>query len=110
MKIPHTGLEVIDWDEVPAVRYPGETASADWRSREVPGLRVRRVDYAAGYLADHWCNRGHVIHVLTGTLTVELRDGREFHLKPGMSWIVADHGDAAHRTRTRDGAEVFIVD
>lgn len=110
MKIPHTALTVINWDDVPPVAYPGETASADWRTHEVPGLRIRRVDYAPGYMADHWCNRGHVIYVLEGDLIVELRDGREFPLRPGMSWHVSDHGDAAHRTRTAGGAKVFIVD
>lgn len=110
MKIPRSSMTVIDWNKIPAVTHPGETASADWRSHELPGLRVRIVDYAPGYMADHWCDRGHVIHVIAGDFIVELQDGREFHLSPGMSWLVSDHGDAAHRTRSTTGAQVFIVD
>jgi hypothetical protein len=66
-----------------------------------------------GYLADHWCDRGHVLYVLEGELDTELRDGRTFTLTPGMSYQVsdfADFGDAAHRSSTKTGAKLFIVD
>jgi hypothetical protein len=67
------------------------------------------VEYSAGYVADHWCERGHVIHVLEGELRTELRDGRHFSLAAGQSYVVAD-GDGAHRSRTERGARLFIVD
>lgn len=73
-------------------------------------LRVRRVTYTPGYLADHWCDRGHVLYVLSGTLDTELKDGRRFRLEAGMSYQVSDFGDAAHRSSTETGAELFIVD
>jgi hypothetical protein len=68
------------------------------------------VEYTAGYLADHWCARGHVLYVLEGVLDTELRDGRIFTLRPGMSYQVSDFGDAAHRSSTKSGAKLFIVD
>ena len=45
----------------------------------------------------------------------EIRDflntnGRKVKLMPGMSYQVSDHGDAAHRSSTRTGAKLFIVD
>lgn len=110
MKIPTLPFTVTDWGAVPATVHAGETGEATWRTFTIGDLRVRMVEYSAGYLADHWCDRGHVLYVLEGELETELRDGRTFSLKPGMSYQVSDHGDAAHRSSTRTGARLFIVD
>jgi uncharacterized cupin superfamily protein len=110
VKIPALPFTVTDWAAVEPVIYPGETGQAIWRTFNVGDVRVRHVEYSPGYLADHWCDRGHVLYVLEGELVTELRDGRAFILKPGMSYQVSDHGDAAHRSRTSVGAKLFIVD
>lgn len=110
MKIPDLPFTVTDWSAVPETRHPGVTGYATWRTLSVGDLRVRTVDYSPGYLADHWCDRGHVLYVLEGELETELQDGRRFTLQPGMSYRVSDHGDAAHRSSTRLGAKLFIVD
>ena len=88
----------------------GETGQATWRTFTIGDLRVRQVEYTTGYLADHWCDLGHVIYVLEGELDTELRDGRTFKLLPGMSYQVSPNGDAPHRSSTRTGAKLFIVD
>jgi len=67
------------------------------------------VEYTPGYLADHWCSRGHVLLVLEGELITELEDGSKHLLKAGMSYQVAD-GANPHRSYTRTGAKLFIVD
>jgi len=95
---------------VPITRYAGQKGEALWRCVNIGDLRVRIVEYTAGYLADHWCDRGHVLYVLEGTLHTELKDGRHFVLTPGMSYQVSDSGDAAHRSFTPAGARLFIVD
>lgn len=110
MKIPALPFTTTDWSALPAVAYPGETGQALWRTFAIGDLRVRMVEYSAGYLADHWCDRGHVLYVLEGELDTELRDGRSFKLTAGMSYQVSDFGDAAHRSSTRTGAKLFIVD
>jgi len=110
MKLPTNPFTVTDWSSVPETRHPGETGEALWRTLEIADLRIRQVRYSPGYLADHWCDRGHVLYVLEGELETELRDGRRFTLKPGMSYQVSDFGDAAHRSSTRTGATLFIVD
>jgi hypothetical protein len=110
MKIPALPFTVTDWDAVAPTLHPGESGQAIWRTFNIGDLRVRHVEYSAGYLADHWCDRGHVLYVLEGELDTELRDGRTFKLKPGMSYQVSDHGDAAHRSSTATGAKLFIVD
>jgi quercetin dioxygenase-like cupin family protein len=95
---------------VPAEEHLGEGGKATWRTFTAGELRVRMVEYSAGYVADHWCDKGHVILVLEGELDTELKDGRRFKLVPGMSYQVADHGDAAHRSSTTTGAKLFVVD
>jgi len=110
MKIPALPFTVTDWSEVPPTEHPGETGKAIWRTFEVGDLRVRLVEYTPGYLADHWCDRGHVLYVLEGELHSELKNGNSITMKPGMSYQVSDFGDSPHRSSTQVGAKLFIVD
>lgn len=110
MKLPDHPFALTDWDAVEATRHPGETGEAVWRTVMMGDVRIRRVDYTPGYLADHWCDRGHVLFVISGEIDTELKDGRTFKLTAGMSYRVSDFGDAAHRTATATGAQLFIVD
>jgi quercetin dioxygenase-like cupin family protein len=110
MKIPTLPFTVTDWSKVSPTHHPGERGQATWRTFTIGDLRVRLVEYSAGYLADHWCDLGHVLYVLEGELDTELRDGRKFKLQPGMSYQVSDNGDAPHRSSTQTGAKLFIVD
>jgi hypothetical protein len=98
-----------DWSSVEATEHPGEHGTAIWRTREFGGIRVRMVEYTPGYLADHWCEKGHILLCLEGELHTELKDGRTVTLRPGTSYHVADGGEA-HRSSTRTGAKLFIVD
>lgn len=110
MKIPALPFTVTDWSQVAPVTYQGETGQALWRTFNIGDIRIRMVEYTPGYLADHWCDRGHVIYIVEGQLDTELKDGRRFTLTPGMSYQVSDFGDAAHRSSTQTGAKLFIVD
>ncbi len=110
MKIPEQPFTVTDWSQVAPTTHPGDSGQALWRTVNIGDIRVRMVEYTPGYLADHWCDRGHVLYVLEGELHTELRDGRSFTLGPGMSYQVSDFGDAAHRSSTKTGAKLFIVD
>ncbi len=110
MKIAELPFTITDWETVPVTQHPGENGVASWRTLNIGDMRIRMVSYSPGYLADHWCDRGHVLLVLEGELTSELRDGRTFLLTAGMSYQVSDHGDAAHRSSTAKGARLFIVD
>ncbi len=110
MQLPQSPFAAIDWSQVETTVHPGERGEATWRTLAMGEARIRRVDYSPGYLADHWCDRGHILFVLDGELTCELKDGRTFGLAKGMSYHVSDHGDAAHRSSTAVGAQLFIVD
>jgi len=98
-----------EWAAVSPTVHPSETGEARWRTREFGGIRVRVVEYSPGYLADHWCEKGHILLCLSGELETELADGRQFRLGPGMSYQVADKAEP-HRSRTQIGATLFIVD
>jgi hypothetical protein len=109
MEIKDVPFGVTDWAEVPRAEHKGETGVAWWRTREIGNIRVRMVDYSPGYLADHWCSRGHVLLVLEGELVTELQDGSSHVLRAGQSYQVADN-TMPHRSRTAGGARLFIVD
>ncbi len=109
MKINNIPFDTTDWSAVAATVHSGTTGEARWRTRQCGDIRVRMVEYSPGYVADHWCQKGHILLVLDGELETELEDGRRVHLAAGMSYQVAD-GDVAHRSVTRTGATLFIVD
>jgi quercetin dioxygenase-like cupin family protein len=98
-----------DWSGVESTEHKGETGTAYWRTRQFGSIRVRLVEYSPGYLADHWCSKGHILLCMEGELETELEDGRRFVLRPGMSYQVAD-GAEAHRSFTAKGAKLFVVD
>lgn len=110
MQLPASPFTAVDWSQLEPTVHPGERGEATWRTLNVGDMRLRRVDYSPGYLADHWCDRGHVILVLEGELVSELKDGRTAILTAGMSYHVSDFGDPAHRSSTSVGAKLFIVD
>ena len=109
MEISDIPFGTTDWSAVPQTEHAGETGAAFWRTQNFGGIRVRMVEYTAGYLADHWCSKGHILFCMEGQLDTELEDGRTFTLTPGMSYQVADNAEA-HRSSTTIGAKLFIVD
>ena len=98
-----------DWSSIERTEHPGERGKAYWRTRSFGAIRVRLVEYTPGYLADHWCVKGHILFCVEGELHTELKDGRKFVLRPGMSYQVADNAEP-HRSSTEGGAKLFIVD
>ena len=100
---------ITDWSTVETTEHPGVHGTATWRTQTFGDIRVRMVEYSPGYLADHWCSKGHILLCLEGELETELEDGRKFMLTPGVSYQVADQAEA-HRSYTRTGAKLFIVD
>jgi hypothetical protein len=109
MQINNIPFGTTDWSSVEVTEHPGTTGKALWRTRQFDAIRVRMVEYSAGYLADHWCEKGHILLCLSGTLHTELKDGRHFDLTPGTSYQVADRAEP-HQSSTATGATLFIVD
>lgn len=109
MKMENIPFGITDWSQIEAERHPGDSGFALWRVAKFGDIRVRIVDYSPGYVADHWCIKGHILLCLKGEMTTELDDGHTFVLTPGVSYQVADDAEA-HRSTTREGATLFIVD
>lgn len=102
-------FHVIDWNQIPITTHPGVTGQATWQTHQLPGLRIRIVRYSPGYLADHWCQKGHIVHCLDGGFSSELQDGHTFHLKKGDTYVVSDD-QSPHRSKTVDGVTLLIID
>ncbi len=109
MQIDNLPFGSTDWSAVARTTHSGITGQAFWRTQQFGDIRVRMVEYSAGYTADHWCSKGHILLCLEGELHTELDDGSVHVLLPGMSYQVAD-GAEAHRSSSPSGAKLFIVD
>lgn len=109
MNLTGFAFDTTDWTDVVPTEHAGDTGVATWRTRHFGTLRVRMVEYSPGYLANHWCEKGHLVLCLAGELHTELADGRTYRLSPGMTYQVSDGVDA-HRSSTSVGATLFIVD
>ena len=109
MQLSDIPFGTTDWSSVEPTEHTGDSGKATWRTRQFGDIRVRMVDYSPGYLADHWCQKGHILFCLEGELLTDLADGRTFKLTAGMSYQVAD-GAEPHRSHTAIGARLFVVD
>jgi hypothetical protein len=101
--------QAIDWTNVPRMEYEGESGTSYWRTLQLPGLRIRIVEYSKGYLADHWCQKGHIVHCLEGEFVNEQQDGAKTVMHQGMTYVVSDEA-SSHRSRSENGATLLIVD
>jgi hypothetical protein len=102
-------FQTIDWTQVQKTEYPGETGTAFWQTLQFGGLRIRIVEYSKGYVADHWCRKGHFVHCLEGEFISELIDGEKFILTKGMTYVVSDEL-SSHRSISEDGVKLLIID
>jgi quercetin dioxygenase-like cupin family protein len=113
MKMDAFAFSMTNWAEVERTEHNGETGVAYWRTQffgeKANPIRVRMVEYTPGYLADHWCQKGHVLFCMGGELETTLEDGRKFVLTAGMSYQAGDNAES-HQSYTKTGAELFIVD
>lgn len=102
-------FQVIDWSTIECSEHKGLTGSAFWNTLQLPGLRIRQVTYSEGYLADHWCQKGHIVHCLEGELISEQENGERHVLKEGMSYVVSDNV-SSHRSLAEQKVKLLIID
>jgi len=102
-------FQTIDWQSVPKTEHPGESGMAYWQTLQFEGLRVRMVEYSPGYIADHWCQKGHIVHCLDGEFVSELENGGKQLLTKGMTYVVSNDA-SSHRSITTKGARLMIID
>jgi len=102
-------FQTIDWTSIEKVEYKGETGVAFWQTIQLDGLRIRLVEYSNGYLADHWCQKGHIVHCLDGEFISELITGEKIKLKKGETYVVSDEL-SSHRSNSENGVRLLIID
>ena len=105
-KIP---FQTIDWTNIERTEHKGENGTSFWQTVQFPGLRIRLVEYSKGYLADHWCRKGHIVHCLEGSFVSELENEAPVTLTQGMSYVVSDEL-STHRSHTENGVKLLIID
>jgi hypothetical protein len=99
----------IDWDQIQREEHKGEKGTAYWQSIQFDNFRARIVEYSKGYLADHWCRKGHIVYCIEGSFISLLDNGEEFHLHKGMSYVVTDNA-SNHRSISPEGVKLLIID
>lgn len=109
MKNQSIPFQVINWEKIPKTEHPGAKGMANWQTLQLEGLRIRIVEYSKGYLADHWCQKGHIVHCLEGEFITEHQDGEKLVLTKGMTYVVSDEL-SSHRSVTKEGAKLMIID
>jgi hypothetical protein len=102
-------FQTIDWSAIEKTEHQGESGMAYWQTIQFPGLRIRLVEYSKGYLADHWCQKGHIVHCLDGEFVSELKSGERVKLEKGGTYVVSDEL-SSHRSVTEKGVKLLIVD
>ncbi|MFT3793975.1 DHCW motif cupin fold protein [Flavobacterium sp.] len=102
-------FQTINWDEILETEHIGETGTSFWKTLQFDGLRLRLVTYSAGYFANHWCQKGHIVHCLEGAFVSELETGEKITLTQGMSYIVSDDA-SSHRSFSENGVKLLIID
>lgn len=106
---PNIPFTTIDWSKIPKTVHDGKPGVAYWQTVQYPGLRIRLVEYSKGYMADHWCKKGHIVHCLEGEFISESEDGENFRLKSGMTYVVSDEL-SSHRSYAEKGVKLLIID
>ena len=102
-------FQTINWKAIEKTTHPGESGVAHWQTIQFEGLRIRLVEYSKNYIADHWCQLGHIVHCLEGEFVSELQNGDNFHLSKGMSYVVSNEL-STHRSVSKDGVKLLIID
>jgi hypothetical protein len=109
LKVSSFPFQTLDWSSIPKEEQKGETGFVISQTQMLHDIRVRMVEYSPGYKADHWCSKGHIIFCMEGEMETELEDGRIMKLSRSMTYFVGDNSEA-HRTSSKNGCKLFIVD
>tara|TARA_R110000868_G_scaffold49204_7_gene158794 strand:+ start:733 stop:1071 length:339 start_codon:yes stop_codon:yes gene_type:complete len=102
-------FQTINWDAIDKTEHKGENGTSFWQTLQLGGLRIRKVSYSKGYLADHWCQKGHIVHCLRGSFISELQSGEQVSLFEGGTYVVSDNL-SSHRSLSTEGVELLIID
>jgi len=109
MNLGDLPLGLTDWSQIPESVHPGAPGTATVRSRQLGDIQLRLLVYSPNYVADHRCQKGHIVYVIQGQVVTEHRETTNYTLESGTTYHVPDNGPP-HRAVSHGGATVFIVD
>lgn len=107
--MPKFPFQKVDWGSVSKTEHKGDSGLAFWQTLQLEGLRIRIVEYSKGYLADHWCQKGHIVYCLEGDFITEMETGEKHTLVKGQTYVVSDDM-SSHRSFSENGVKLLIVD
>ena len=105
-----TPFQMINWETVSSTEHKGETRAAIWQTVQSDTIRLRLVNFSPNYKADHWCEKGHIIHCLEGDFILYRKDGSKNLMTKGMSCQILDDTNNPHLMTSDSGCKLFIVD
>jgi hypothetical protein len=109
MNIENIDPTTFNWDNINTEKANGELGYAIIKTQEFDIIKIRQVEYSKNYLADHWCDKGHILFVTSGQLIIEHRNNTEVTLNSGSAYVVGDN-TMAHKAKSVNGALVLIID
>jgi hypothetical protein len=109
MRFENIPFQAINWTVIAKTEHKGETGIAWWQTMQFSGLRIRLVEYSKNYMANHWCEKGHIVYCLEGEFLSELQNGEQFRLSKGMGYVVSDDL-SSHRSISAGGVKLLIID
>jgi hypothetical protein len=108
MNTKNIPFQTIDWTKIPKTEHKDETGIAYWQTIQFEELRLRMLEYSKGYIADHWCTKGHIVHCLEGDFVSELNNENKFILTKGMTYVLTDDL-SLHRSTTENGVKLLMA-
>ncbi len=102
-------FSILNWSKVEKTAHKGLSGMAYWQTLQFGNIKIRLVEYTENYIADHWCQKGHLVHCLEGEFISELKNGAQFILTKNMSYIVSDD-NSSHRSISNKGCKLLIID
>lgn len=99
----------INWELSQAEKSLGTSGFVFSKSVDLGTIRMRQLSFSENYEADHWCEKGHIIHVLAGELIIEYQDGSQVTIPTGQSLILGD-SISLHKAKTESESTVLIID
>ena len=110
MKLDRLPIGITDWSLItPSIQHGGE-GTATKRIRQFGDIKIRLIEFSANFVSDQWCDKGHIVFVATGDVTIVHKNGDTYTLSPGSTYHVSDDVESPHRLESQNGATIFVVD
>ena len=109
MKLEKLLPTLVDWQNIASDQSSGKIGFFSFKSQMMGDTKIRLVEYSANYIADHWCDKGHILFVLEGELEIHYQNETSHLVKKGMTYLVGDDS-MAHMAVSKEGAKVLIID